>query len=384
MSSPPLPRDRFPVTQRYVYLNHAAAGALPAPSVEAIETFVREHAAAGILGTYPYEARMPEYRAKIGRFIGASGPEIALVGNTSIAANMVALGLGLKTGDRVVLCDNEFPSNAVPWVALRRSGVDVTLLQTARERLTPDVLRSALTPNTRAVAVSWVSYADGYRHDLAALAEVAHSCGALLCVDAIQGLGAFPLDVRAAGIDCAYGGIGKWMLGLHGIAYLYVREELIDELRLAMPGWRSMDDMWDFHNYEQPYSDAALRFESGTPNFLGALSMAASIDLFERCGTAAIASHVLDVTDRLYEGLLRAGASVSTLRGPGISSGIVTFAMPGCDSVDLGRALQRQGIVTTYRATGVRIAPHGYNTNEEIDRLLEAVAQYGSTAAAKR
>jgi cysteine desulfurase / selenocysteine lyase len=157
-----------------------------------------------------------------------------------------------------------------------------------------------------------------------------------------------------------------------------------DRLELAMPGWRSMLDIWDFANYEQPYLREMSRFEGRTPNLLGTLSLASSIDFLERNGgPAAIAPHVLALTDHLCEGLRRAGAQLSTLRGAGISSGIVTFAMPACDSIALGRELQAAGIVTTYRSSGIRVAPHGYNTIEEIDRLLDALAQHAPRVAAE-
>lgn len=371
--STPLPRREFAVTERFVYLNHAAVGVLPACSVEAIEGYVRAHAREGVLGTHPYDARMPEYRERLARFIGASGGELAIVPSTSAGANVVALGIDWRPGDEVLLCDNEFPSNAVPWTALQRRGVSVRWISAPARRLTPDVLRDALTPQTRAVAVSWVSYSDGYRHDLAALSEIAHAAGALLCVDAIQGLGAFPLDVRRCGIDALYAGAGKWLLGLHGAGLLYVSEPLIERFELAAPGWRSMENMWAFHDYQQPYAPQALRFEGGTPNFPGTLALATSVELLERSGTGAIERHVLELTDRLCEGLRRAGAELLTQRGPGISSGIVTFRMPGFESTALGKALQRDGIVTTYRAEGIRVSPHGYNTDAEIDRLLEAL-----------
>lgn len=372
----PLPRSEFAVTQRCVYLNHASAGVLPLSSKAAIESFLREHAESGVLGTFPHDCRMPELRERIGRFVGADGTQIALVPNTSAAAGTIAAGLDWKSGDEVLLCDNEFPANAVPWVALRNRGVDVRLLPTARERLTPDVLRRELSERTRLVAVSWVSYGDGYRHDLAGLADAAHSTGALLCVDAMQGLGAFPLDVAALGVDAMFSGGAKWMLALHGIAMLYLGPELGTRLGIAAPGWRSLQDMWDFHNLDQAYTRDAMRFEAGTPNLIGAISLVAAIDLLTRSGPEAIAAHILALTDRLCEGLARLGAHRSSLRGEGISSGIVTFALPGIDSIELGRALEHDGIVTTYRTTGIRVSPHGYNTSAEIDMLLDKLAAF--------
>lgn len=378
----PLPRSEFPVTQRFIYLNHASAGVLPQSSVESIDAFIRAHEDAGVLGTFPYDCRMPEYREKIGAFIGASGTQIATIPNTSWGANTIVLGLDWNHGDEVLLADNEFPANVVPWLAVRDRGATVRFLSSQRERLTPDVLRRELSPRTRVVALSWVSYGDGYRHDLAALAEVAHAAGALLCVDAMQAVGVFPIDVRAAGIDALYAGAAKWMLGLHGIGFLYVSDALAERIQLRAPGWRSVKDMWDFHNYDQGYSSEAMRFESGTPNLLGTLSIVSAIDLFERCGRSAIERHVLGVSDYLCAALQRAGAEIVSLRGDGVSSGIVTFRFEGHDSVALGKALQKEGIIATYRSGGIRLSPHGYNTTDEIDAVLQALK--GATRAAAR
>lgn len=369
----PLSRSEFAVTKHLTYLNHAAVGVLPERARRAVDAFVAGHAERGVMGVYTYEAKMPEYRERIGRFLGASGSEIAVLRNTGDGANVVALGLEWQPGDEIVLCDNEFPSNALSWLALRQRGVRVRLVDTARERLTPDVLRAMLTPRTRVVTVSWVSFADGYRHDLAALAEVAHAGGAWFCVDAIQGLGAFPLDVRACNIDALYAGGAKWMLALQGVSLLYLQPKLRDQLALAAPGWRSAADMWNFLDYDQPYAGDAARFEGGTPNFVGALSLERAIDAIEQASTRAIGMHVLALTDRLVEGLKRLHATVHSLRGSGISSGIVTFSIPNHDSVELGRAIQRAGVVTTWRPNGIRVSPHGYNTDDDIDHLLDEI-----------
>jgi cysteine desulfurase / selenocysteine lyase len=370
----PLPRSEFAVTRRYVYLNHAAAGVLPLSSVAAIEAFAREQAEAGVLGTYPHDARLPEYREKIGRFIGARGSEIALLQNTSAAAATIAAGLDWKPDDEVLLSDSEFPANAIPWIALRRRGVKVRLLESARERLTPDALRREISARTRLVAVSWIAYADGYRHDLEGLSSVAHDAGAFLCVDAMQGLGVLSLDATAAGADAIFAGGPKWLLALHGIAILYIASRLAERLELALPGWRSVENIWDFHNYDQPLSPDVLRFESGTPNLIGSISLVRAIELFERAGKAAIERHALELTDRLCDGLQRLGAEIATPRGAHVSSAIVTFSLPGCDSIELGRVLEREGIVTTYRSGGVRVSPHGYNTPMEIDQILEVLS----------
>lgn len=367
-----LSRSEFLVTEHYNYLNHAAVGVIPKSSREAIDAFVRGQSEGGVMGVFRTEARMPEFREKIGRFIGASGDEIAILRSTTEGANVICLGVQWQPGDEVILTNNEFPANAIPWLNLRRRGVNVKFIS-AERRMTPDVLRAEITPRTKAVAVSWVSFADGYRHDLTALAEVTHECGALFCVDGAQACGAFPIDVRASDIDVFFAGGQKWMLSLQGVSFFHLRKDLLEKFSVGAPGWRSMNDMWDFLNYDQPLVEDASRFESGTPNFLGALSMSGAIDVLEAAGKEKIAAHVLNVTDHLVEGLRRAGADVISQRGDGISSGIVLFQIPGKDSIALGKRLQSVGIVTTHRANGVRVSPHGYNTIEEMDALIDAL-----------
>lgn len=377
----PLSRDLFAVTGQYTYLNHAAVGVLPKPSREALHGFIDAHATGGVMGVFPYELRMDEFRARIARFIGAKAGTIAVLRNTGDGANAIAGGYPWQSGDEIILPDNEFPANAQPWLSLRKRGIAIHFIESKRERMTPDVLRRHISGTTKIVAVSWVSFEDGYRHDLAALAEIAHEHGALFVVDAIQGLGAFPIDVQALGIDALYCGGAKWLLALQGVSFLYVRAELIDRLNLAAPGWRSVADMWSFLEYDQPLTPDASRFEGGTPNFIGALSLAQSMDVLEEAGTSRIAGHVLALTDRLAEGLRAAGAELATIRGATQSSGIVTFRLPGTDPVALGKSLQRDGIVSTYRASGIRVAPHGYNTFDEMDAVIAAVQRYRKEVA---
>lgn len=373
----PLDRSLFAATENYVYLNHAAVGVLARPTREALHAFIDAHATGGVARVWPYEARMDEYRAAITRFIGAQPGTIAVLRNTTDGANAIAGGFPWQDGDEVILPDDEFPANAQPWLPLRRRGVNIHFIETARERLTPEVLRKHISARTKVVTVSWVSFKDGYRHDLAALAEIAHANGALLCVDAIQGLGAFPIDVQACGIDALYCGGAKWMLALQGVSFLYIAPHLLDRLNVAAPGWRSVEDAWNFLRYDQPLVCDATRFEGGTPNFIGALSLAEAVSVLESAGTDRIASHVLALTDRLVEGLRSADAEIATIRSSAESSGIVLFRPRSGEPVEVGKALEQEGIVTTYRANGIRVAPHGYNTFEEIDALVEAVARYG-------
>ncbi len=336
---------------------------------------VEGQARAGLLGFLDVELNLDRTRERIGAFVGASGGEIALLRNTSDGANTIARGLSFAPGDEIIICDNEFPANAHPWLALRETGVAVRIVETARGRLTPDVLRAHVTKNTRVVAVSWVSFGDGYRHDLAALAEIAHANGAIFCVDAIQALGAFPIDVRAMGIDALYAGGAKWLLALPGASFLYVCPELRERLAVKWRGWRDVADIWNFLDYEQPLAPDGTRFEGGTVNFIGVAALEHSMNVLASAGIDRIAAHVLALTDRLYAGLHERGAIIATRRGDTISSGIITFTLPGHDPVALGRKLGEAGFCVTYRLTGIRVSPHGYNTESEIDAFLAHLPQ---------
>jgi cysteine desulfurase/selenocysteine lyase len=370
----PLAREAFALAPGLVYVNHAAVGLLPVATRDALHAMIDDHAARGVLGTASRELSLPAYRRRIAAFVGGRGEEIALLRNTGDGATILAQGLDLGPGDEVITGANEFGANAYPWLALRERGVAVTLIDAPRERMTPDVLRRTISARTKIVAVSWVTFDDGYRHDLAALAEVAHAHGALFAVDAIQGLGAFPLDVNATGVDALYAGGAKWLMALQGVSFLWLRANLLDRVALRMPGWRSALDMWDFLDYTQPPAPDASRYEGGTPNILGALSLASSIDVLGAAGVERIGEHVLALTDRLAAGLESGGWTIVGDRSlDGVKSGIVTFRRDGVDAIALGKRLGQAKIVTTYRAGGVRVAPHGHNTPDEIDTILDAL-----------
>jgi cysteine desulfurase/selenocysteine lyase len=370
-SSPPLDRGAFDLDPAITYLNHAAVGVLPIATRDALVQMIDAHAQRGVLGVFPNERDLPKYRAVIAALIGARGEEIALLRNTTDGATVVAQGLDFVAGDNVILGRNEFGANAYPWLALRARGVEVRFIDAPRERLTPAVLARVIDARTKVVAVSWVSFDDGYRHDLAALAEIAHAHGAVFAVDAIQGLGAFPLDVTQAGVDVLYAGGAKWLLALQGVGFLYVREALLDRIATNLPGWRSTADIWNFLDYKQPWAPDATRYEAGTPNILGALSLATSIELLRAAGIERIAAHVLALTDQLVEGLRRKDYVLLSERTDAERSGIVTFRPRTGDPLALGKRLAAAGIVTTNRAIGIRVAPHGYNTVDEVDLLLD-------------
>jgi cysteine desulfurase/selenocysteine lyase len=369
-------RAAFDLDVKHVYVNHAAIGALPIAARNAIVNYAGAHAKHGVLGVAGYEMRLDENRARLARFLGAGASEVAFLRNTSEAVNILARGLNLQTGDEIITNDNEFGANALPWLALRENGITVKFIKTQHERMTPDVLARHMTANTKVVTLSWVSFIDGYRHDLAALADIAHKHDAIFAVDVIQGLGAFPFSMRDLNIDAAYGGGQKWLLAEPGLGYLAVRESLIEKMSVHLPGWRSLTDMWNFLDYEQPYCSGAARFEAGTPNLIGIAALMATLDLLDSSGLDRIGNHVLGLVQHLREGLSRLGAEIASLMGATCESGILTYRFANIDPLLTGQALAEVGVITTNRSNGVRISPHGYNTIDEMNVIIDTMTQH--------
>ena len=225
------------------------------------------------------------------------------------------------------------------------------------------------------LALSWVQYASGFRSDLARLGRACRERGVLFVVDVIQGLGALPLDVEADFVDVAAAPAHKWLLGPEGIALLYVSDRVVERLRPARSGWRSMRDPFQWTAYDLTWNEGARRFESGTLNAYGIVALGGSLEVLLRVGAEEIEPRVLALADLAARGLKDLGFSVVSSRRRGETSGIVTAVPPGRNAQDLIKPLDQRGIVVAARAGRLRIAPHFYNTADEIERCLTELAE---------
>ena len=379
MTATPLPRDEFPVCRRWNYLNHAGVNALPAGAAREITRYAHEAAEEGSLAVEAHEARVEEVRAAAAALLGVTPAEVAFVKNTTEGLGFVANGLEWREGDRVVVPDLEFPSTLYPWTALGDRGVIVDRVQpVGAARALPVAAFAEVIdagPAPRVVCTSWVQFGRGWRTDLAAVAEVTHAAGALLCVDAIQGLGVVPAELDAWGVDFAMADAHKWLLGPSGIGVLYVRASELERLRPLEPGWASVAHREQWDNLALAWDPGARRLEGGSANTAGLFGLGAALDLLSAAGVAAVWEHVRALGDRAAAGLAAAGAEVLSDRSPGGASGIVTFAVPSADPGALVERLRGAGIVCSPRGGGVRISPHGYNTAAEMDDLVAAVGR---------
>lgn len=374
--STPLPRAHFPICRARHYLNHASVNAISLPVAEAMEAWVAA-ALEGETFSEAAQAQMEAVRADAARLLGATASEVAFVKNTSEGLAFVAAGLDWEPGDRVVIPATEFPSNVYPWKALARRGVTVDLVAPSgsSEAFPVEAFEKVIGagPPPRLVATSWVQFRRGWRTDLTALAEVAHRAGSLLCVDLVQGLGVQPCDLGGFGVDFAACGSHKWLLGPAGIGLFYVRHDVMERLAPAEPGWASVAHREQWENLDLVWDQSARRYESGTANLVGIAGLGATLALLLQAGPEAIWAHVDGLCHRLTEGLADLGATVlSERRGEGRSA-IVTFSVEGHDPGALVEHLGASQVVVAPRGGGIRVSPHGYNDEEDVDALLAAL-----------
>jgi cysteine desulfurase / selenocysteine lyase len=366
-------RGEMPVAVRWAYLDHAAVAPLSGPAQRAIARW-NEDATTNGDAYYPgWMRQLNEARQRAAELIRANPEEIALVPNTTAGIGLVAEGYPWKEGDNAVLPDNEFPSNQYPWLNLISRGVEIRRVKTEDGRVPLEAMAEAIDARTRIVSVSWVAYASGWRQDLDDLAEMVHNRGSLLFLDAIQGLGVFPIDVGRTPIDFLAADGHKWLLGPEGAGIFYLRREHLDLLRPVGVGWNSVAHDRDFSRIELNYKKTAERYEGGSMNMAGFIGLNASLELLLHHGQEAISARVLEITDFACSQLESAGATIESRRSGERRSGIVSFRFPGRDPDALRKQCLERHVVLSCRGGRLRISPHAYNDASDIERLIEAL-----------
>ncbi|MCE9624455.1 MAG: aminotransferase class V-fold PLP-dependent enzyme [Deltaproteobacteria bacterium] len=370
-------REMFPVTREWIYLNHAGVAPISRPVAEAVETFNRLALEQGYTGAGVWHKRIEETRADCARLIGASPEEIAFVKNTSHGLSLVARGLDLKEGDEVLISEIEFPSNVYPWMALEKSGVVLKKIPTRGPELNLDHLEKLITEKTRVLSLSSAQYGNGYRLPIADIGRLCRDMGIYFVLDAIQTLGAFPLDVAREQVDFLTADAHKWMLGHEGIGLFYARKALIEKLEPALLGWNSVARPLDFDHIHFNLKPDAGRFEEGSHNALSIYGLGAAVSLLLEVGVERISERILGLTDRLIQGLQAQGLQITNSLEPRHRSGIVTLRLPedpeGQKLPDLERRLFSKKIYASVRRQNLRFSPHFYNTDDEIAQVLETL-----------
>jgi selenocysteine lyase/cysteine desulfurase len=371
--------EAFPVLRQRDFFNHAAVAPLTAAAAAALRKFADQAETDAYIDTGWYRD-ISALRETAAGLIHATKEEVAFVKNTSEGIAIVAGGIDWSRDDRIVTTAVEYPANVYPWMDVaRRHGAELVMVP---EEQGPDgsrrvplerILEAADHPRTRLVTLSHVEYASGQRHDLAAVGAFCRGRGILFCVDAIQTMGVLPIDVAAMNIDYLSAGGHKWLLGPEGTGLFYCRAELLGQTRPALIGWMNVADPLNYGKYDYTLRADARRFEPGSYNVAGLLALKASTDLIASAGVERIAQRVRHLTDRLVAGVISKGYRVVSPRETGAWSGIVSFvaADPGTHQA-IWQQL-RQGLRTeiAVRENRLRCSPHFYNTDAQIDRLVE-------------
>jgi selenocysteine lyase/cysteine desulfurase len=368
-------RAFFPGLEHFTYFATNGQALLPRTTrdcmVQAIDGLMHR----GFGEAAQLEAEVENVRAKVARLLRASPEEIGFVRNTGEGLSYAAEAIDWKPGDEVLVFAGEYRSVVHAFQAVEHRGVQVRVAPTEGGRVTPEWVGRHLRDRTRAVALSWVRYDNGARADLVGIGEILQQAEVLFLVDAIQGLGVFPIDPRAAGIQVLAAGAHKWLLGVSGTGILYVRRELLPTLLPIHIGVGSMADAEQLHGGNDPYvvrlADGARRVEEGARNALGIVALGKSLDLAGRVGAESIEAQVKAVTDRLCEGFRAAGGRVRGPRAEGEWSGIVLLEPPdGIDAGELALRLIRSRILIGSRERALWGGAHYFTTLEDADRVL--------------
>jgi len=359
-------RDQFPVTGNLIYLNHAAVAPLSRRAAEAMQHLAQDALDFGSLHYDKWMATYEGLRTSAAKLINARPGEIAIVKNTSEGIATVAIGIDWKPGDIVVAFEEEFPANMYPWKRLEARGVTVRWLSVFDD---PDRINAACD-GARMLAISYVQYLSGYRVDLEKLGAICARHGCFFFVDAIQGLGAFPIDVERDHIDALAADGHKWLLGPEGCGILYVRQSRQDEIEPVEFGWTNVAKYNDYSSRDMALRPDAGRYECGTLNTIGCYGLRAAFDLILEIGIPAISEKVKALGDQVWNGARERGYETLGSRSTHTGAGIVSLRKPGVEAHLIVRRLKDNGIIVAARQGWVRVSPHFYIDPGEIEKLL--------------
>ncbi|MFQ6094683.1 MAG: aminotransferase class V-fold PLP-dependent enzyme [Candidatus Bathyarchaeia archaeon] len=365
-------RRKFPIVDSKIFLNHAGVSPLSVPVLDAIKKYLEK-----LSYLEDVSPILDEARSLFARLVNAKLGEVALVPNTSTGLNIAANVLEYPSGSNVVTTDLEYPSVVYPWLRRKlKPRVEVRYVRNVDGKLRLEDFEKMVDDRTVAVAVSHVEYANGFRNDLKAIAEVTHEHGAFLIVDACQSAGALRIDVKGDDVDFLATSCYKWLLGPAGAGFLYIRKDLIERSEPLFVGWASVKpevfqtvELWE--NKDLRLSETASRFEVGEPSILSFVGAAAALRLIMEAGVERIERRILDLTGFLIERLKGKGFKLQTPEEPESRSGIVNLLVGNPE--EKIKELRQRGIIVSSRMRGIRVSPHFYSTEDEIVTFVETI-----------
>ncbi|MGI8555358.1 MAG: aminotransferase class V-fold PLP-dependent enzyme [Pyrinomonadaceae bacterium] len=366
-------RAAFPAAEKYCYLNSAAAAPLPMATVAAVVSQLKDVSENGTLNFNKWVETKNRARKLAAEMLNVRAEQIAFMRNTSDGLATVANGLEWSEGENIVTFEREFPANFYAWRRIRDAyGVELRLCPERGGRIDLDEFISLIDANTRIVSISAVQFASGFRADLERIGKAARKNDALLAIDIIQGFGAMPFDLEAQLVDIAAGTSHKWLCAPEGCGILYLSDRARERVKPTLVGWISVEDPWDFEDFEQDFKPNALAWESGTGSSALFYGLEQSLKLLQQTGLKNIENYLEDLSDYLCELLAGKNYDIVSSRAKGEKSQIVCIKHRGdLTSNEVAKHLQHENIIVAPRGERIRIAPHFFNNRQDIEMLIE-------------
>ncbi|TMD55191.1 MAG: aminotransferase class V-fold PLP-dependent enzyme [Chloroflexi bacterium] len=369
-------RALFPITAGHIHLNHAGVSPMSSRVRAAVEEAT--HMLSEEAQFFErYQQIVDELRSSLATLVSVSPDQVSITRGTAHGISLLARGLDWKEGDNIVGARLEYPANLFAWMACRERGVELRLVEPEDGRVTPEAVLSLVDGHTRVVALSFVEFWNGYRVDLAEIGAECRKRGVILAVDGIQGLGVLPFDLEAMNADFVAAGAGKWLLGVPGTGFTAWRPELLERVDPILVGTGSMEERMAYFEPKFGYAKTARKFEESALSLLDVAAFGAAVSLLLEVGIEAIEERVLGLVDRLGQGLLERGYRIIEPwpRERSESSGIISFNRRGRTAEELLSDLTGAGVICRTHRDFVRLSPHFYNTEEEIDQVLEVLTR---------
>lgn len=366
-------RELFPhITAGKIYFNHASTGPFSKPVLDAVNDYLLQRSETNIDNYEELMKKTAEVKVYLARMLNCEFDRLTFIDNTSNGMNILAQGIKWKNGDSILLNDIEFPANVYPFLNLEKEGVIIEFVKSQNGIVSAEDIINSIKPSTKLISISFVQFLSGYKSELKKIGEVCREKGIIFSVDAIQGLGAFTLDVIDCNIDFISCGTAKWLLGMQGLAFIYMSEMLQETLQHKFVGWISVENEWNHLDYKLKFRQNADAFRSGTVNALGIFSLLPSLKLFYNFGYKNVENRILENSFHLMQKLSALGINpiLKDCNKKNIS-GIVSFTHP--NALMIVEELQKIKIFCSVREGMVRLSPHFYNTKEDIDVVTDEI-----------
>ena len=368
-------RKLFPhLNSGKIYFNHASTGPMSSRVKENLLKLIQNRTGDKI-DDYKEFLQISEVTNRdLAELVNCDSSRIAFIDNTSNGLNIIAQGLNLKKGTRILLNDIEFPANVYPFLNLQNNGIEIDFVKSHDGIVSAEDVINSVKENTKLISISFVQFLSGYKIDLEKLGKYCKENGIILSVDAIQGLGAVNLDVKKCNIDFISCGTQKWLLGLQGFGFVYVSEELQKKLEPKYVGWTSVRNSWNLISYNLELKTSAERFQNGTINTFGVYALNASLKLFKEFGFENVEKRLIENSIHFINKLKEIGYSpiLQNITKENIA-GIVSIKHRR--SKEIFEGLEKKDVICALREGVVRFSPHFYNTKEEIDIVISKLKE---------